>query len=95
MIRYHVPSVSNSLKLERTCPHCNRPNGRILSAITQQSIGDPKIEAVIQHRMKYPFCKTTWIVRFQGVSDGRQRTDRLICKNNRKRGDKQLLDYAM
>ena len=26
-----------------------------------------------------PFCKTTWTVRLKGVSDGRQRTDRLIC----------------
>jgi hypothetical protein len=29
--------------------------------------------------MKCPFCKTTWTVRAEGVSDGRQRTDRLIC----------------
>ena len=79
MIRYHVPSVGNSLKLERTCPHCNRPNGRIHSAITQRHISDPKIETVVQRRMMCPFCKTTWTVRLQGVSDGRQRTDRLIC----------------
>lgn len=79
MIRCHVPSVGNSLKLERTYPHCNRPNSRIHSAITQRHISDPKIETVIQRRMMCPFCKTTWIVRLQGVSDGRQRTDRLIC----------------
>jgi len=79
MIRYHVPSVGNGLKLERTCPHCNRPNGRIHSAITQRPISDPKIETVVQRRMMCPFCKTTWTVRLQGVSDGRQRTDRLIC----------------
>jgi hypothetical protein len=29
--------------------------------------------------MKRPLCKTTWTVRVEGVSDGRQRTDRLIC----------------
>ncbi len=79
MIHYHVPSVGNSLKLERTCPHCNRSNGRIHSAITQRHISDPKIETVVQRRMMCPFCKTTWTVRLQGVSDGRQRTDRLIC----------------
>jgi transposase-like protein len=79
MIRYNVPSVSDNLKLERTCPHCNRRNGRIHSAITQRHISDPKIDTIIQRRMMCPFCKTTWTVRLQGVSDGRQRTDRLIC----------------
>jgi len=46
MIRYYVPSVSNNLKLERTCPHCNRPNGGIHSAITKRHISDPKVETV-------------------------------------------------
>ena len=58
MIRYHVPSGGNSLKLERTTPHCNQPNGRIHSAITPRRIRDPKIETVIQSRMMCPFCKT-------------------------------------
>jgi transposase-like protein len=79
MIRYHVPSVASSLKLERICPQCHRPNGRIHSAITKRHISDPKIDTIIQRRMMCPFCKTTWTVRLQGVSDGRQRTDRLIC----------------
>jgi transposase-like protein len=79
MICYHVPSVGGSLKLERTCPHCHRPNGRIHSAITPRPIGDPKIETVAQRRMMCPLCKTTWTVRLEGVGDGRQRTDRLIC----------------
>lgn len=79
MIRYHVPSVSSELKLERTCPHCNRPNGRIHSGITHRYISDPKVETIAQCRMKCPFCKTTWTIRPEGVSDGRQRTDRLIC----------------
>jgi hypothetical protein len=79
MIRYHVPSVGNALKLERTCPHCRRPNGRIHSAVSLRPIRDPKIEAIAQCRMMCPFCKTTWTVRLEGVGDGRQRTDRLIC----------------
>jgi hypothetical protein len=29
--------------------------------------------------MKCPFCKTTWTIRVEGVSDGKQRTDRLIA----------------
>ena|GEM_PF-5573952 len=33
MVRYRVSSVSSNLKLERRCPHCGRPNGRIHSAI--------------------------------------------------------------
>jgi transposase-like protein len=79
MIRYHVPSVSSDLKLERTCPHCNRTKGRIHSATTCRPISDPKIGTITQRRMKCPFCKTTWTIRAEGVSDGRQRTDRLIC----------------
>jgi transposase-like protein len=78
MIRYHVPSVAGDLKLERTCPHCHRPNGRVHSGMTQRAVSDPKIETISQRRMLCPFCKTTWTVRPEGVADGRQRTDRLI-----------------
>lgn len=79
MIRYYVPSVGSDLKLERRCPHCHRPNGRIHSGIALRHISDPKVETIAQQRMKCPFCKTTWTIRAEGVSDGRQRTDRLIC----------------
>jgi transposase-like protein len=79
MINYHVPSVSSELKLERRCPHCNRANGRIHSSIVHRHISDPKVETIVQQRMKCPFCKTTWTIRAEGVSEGRQRTDRLIC----------------
>ena len=79
MIRYHVPSVCGELKLERRCPHCSRPNGRIHSGITHRPISDPRIETIAQCRMKCPFCKTTWTVRAEGVRQGSQRTDRLIC----------------
>ena len=79
MINYHVPSVSKELKLERRCPHCHRPNGRIHSGIIHRCISDPKVETVAQQRMKCPFCGTTWTIRVEGLSDGRQRTDRLIC----------------
>jgi transposase-like protein len=79
MIRYHVPSVSSDLKLERRCPHCSRPNGRIHSGILHRRISDPKIETIAHCRMKCPFCKTTWTVRAEGASDERQRTDRLVC----------------
>ncbi|MBN2270651.1 MAG: hypothetical protein JXN61_08560 [Sedimentisphaerales bacterium] len=43
MIRYYVPSASSDLELERTCPHCSRPNGRIHSAIISRAISDPKM----------------------------------------------------
>jgi len=79
MIHYNVPSVGGELKLERRCPHCNRPNGRIHSGITHRPISDPKIQTIAQRRMMCPFCKTTWTARLEGVGDGRQRTDRLIC----------------
>lgn len=79
MIRYHVPSVGNKLKLERRCPHCSRHNGRIHSAIKHRHISDTKVPTVAQRRMKCPFCKTTWTIRLEGIGHGRQRTDRLIC----------------
>lgn len=78
MIRYSIPSVGSTLKLERTCPHCNRPNGNIHSAIQYRHISDIKISAIPQRRLKCPFCKATWTVRAEGVGDGRHRTDRLI-----------------
>ena len=79
MVRYHVPSVAGSLKLQRRCPHCNRRNGTIHSRITYRSISDPKVKTVAQRWMKCRFCKTTWTVRVEGIGHGRQRTDRLIC----------------
>lgn len=79
MIRYNVPSVGCELKLERRCPHCHRPNGRIHSNIVHRPISDPKVCTIAQRRMKCPFCKTTWTIRVEGVADGRQRTDRPIC----------------
>jgi hypothetical protein len=42
-------------------------------------ISDPKVETVVQQRMKCPFCKTTWTIRADGVGEGRQRSNRLIC----------------
>ncbi|UCG47023.1 MAG: hypothetical protein JSU94_16175 [Phycisphaerales bacterium] len=63
MVRYHVPSVSSSLRLERRCPHCGRPNGRIHSKITWRRLSGPKVETIAQRRMKCPFCKTTWTIR--------------------------------
>ena len=79
MIDYHMPSVSTKLKLQRKCPHCSRPNGRIHSGITYRHISDTKVQTIAQRRMKCPFCRTTWTIRLEGVGHGRQRTDRLIC----------------
>ena len=79
MIRYNVPSVGQDLKLERSCPHCHRRNGRIHSNVVHRPISDPKVDAIAQRRMKCPFRKTTWTIRVEGVADGRQKTDRLIC----------------
>ena len=79
MIHYIIPSVDKRLKLERRCPHCNRPNGNVHSGIGYRGISDIKVQAIAQRRMKCPWCKTTWTIRNEGVSDGRQRTDRLIC----------------
>lgn len=79
MIRYIIPSVGNGLKLERHCPHCGRFGGNIHSGINHRAISDTKIGSIPQQRMKCPFCKTTWTIRAEGVSDGKQRTDRLIA----------------
>lgn len=79
MINYIFPSVSAGLKLERHCPNCNRPNGNIHSGIIRRPISDLKISHIGQRRMKCPWCKTTWTIRNEGMTDGRQRTERLIC----------------
>jgi len=78
MVNYLFPSVSSILKLERRCPHCNRPNGNIHSAINYRRISDIKVHAIAQRTMKCPRCKTTWTVRAEGISYGRQRSNRLI-----------------
>jgi transposase-like protein len=79
MVNYTFPSVSTRLKLERRCPNCCRPNGNIHSGIIRRPISDLKISHIGQRRMKCPWCKTTWTMRTEGVADGRQRTDQLIC----------------
>lgn len=79
MIRYIVPSVSSQLKLERHCPNCRRFGSNIHSAIKYRGISDIKITSIPQQRMKCPFCKTTWTIHPQGITDGRQRSDRLIA----------------
>lgn len=78
MVNYLFPSVSSGLKLERHCPHCNRPNGNIHSGVHHRPISDLKVSSVPQRRMKCPFCNTTWTVRPDGMGDGRQRSDMVI-----------------
>ena len=79
MLRYIIPSVGNSLKLERHCPHCGRFGGNVHSGINYRAVSDIKLNSVPQRRMKCPFCKTTWTIRAEGIADGKQRTDRLIA----------------
>lgn len=79
MIRYVIPSVGSSIKLERHCPHCVRFGGNIHSSIHYRAISDVKIRSVPQRRMRCPFCGTTWTTSANGVTDGKQRTDRLVA----------------
>jgi len=78
LIKYIIPSVANTLKLERHCPYCNRFGGNIHSGIRYRRINDTKITAIAQRRIKCPFCKTTWTIRPDGIRDGQQRSSRLI-----------------
>jgi transposase-like protein len=78
MVHYRIPSVGSVIQLDRHCPHCSCPNGRIHSGIHLRPISDPKAETVLQRRMKCPRCGMTWTVRSEGVGPGRQRSDRLI-----------------
>ena len=79
MIQYIIPSVSNSLKLERRCPDCGRLGGNIHSSTYYRLISDVKVNRIAQRRMKCPFCTTTWTIRADGLTGGKQRTDRLIA----------------
>jgi len=79
MIRYIISSVGNSLKLERHCPHCGKFGSNVHSSINYRAISDIKVSSIPQRRMKCPFCGTTWTNRADGISDGKQRSDRLIA----------------
>ncbi len=78
MLHYILPSVEGVLQLERRCPDCGRPNGRIHSGLRDRRISDIKVQAVPQRRMLCPWCKTTWTLRPAGVQAGCQRSRRLI-----------------
>jgi hypothetical protein len=78
MIRYIIPSVGQTLRLERRCPNCQRLGGNIHTAVYRRAISDVKVTSIPQMRMQCPFCKATWTIRPEGISDGRQRSDRLI-----------------
>ena len=77
MVGYILSSVGSVLKLDRRCPHCACPNGRIHSAVRPRRIVDLKASTVAQRRMKCPYCGVTWTLRADGVGHGRQRSDRL------------------
>ena len=79
MVNYIFPSVASKPELERQCPHCHRLGGNRHSSIHHRAISDIRVDAVAQQRMKCPYCGTTWTIRAQGVSHGRQRSDRLIA----------------
>jgi hypothetical protein len=78
MLRYILPSVEGVLRLERRCPHCGRPNGRIHSAVRHRAISDTRVTRIPQQRMQCPWCKTTWTLRPRGVEAGCRRSRRLV-----------------
>ena len=53
--------------------------GSVHSGVNYQTASDIKVSLIPQRRMKCPFCKTTWTLRAEGVTEGKQRTDRLIA----------------
>ena len=78
MVRYILPSAEGVLKLERHCPHCHRNQGRIHSGVRRRPISDPKVQTVLQRRMKCPWCGSTWTLRPEGVGPGCRRSRRLV-----------------
>jgi len=78
MVHYILPSVEGVLKLERHCPHCGCPNGRIHSAVHHRPISDTKVSMIPQRRMSCPRCGNTWTLRPEGIRAGCHRTRRLI-----------------
>ena len=78
MVRYILPSVRGVLKLERRCPHCGRPNGRVHSGVRHRRISDIKVTSIPQRRMRCPWCGLTWTLRAEGVGAGCVRSRRLV-----------------
>lgn len=77
MVVYRLPSVAEQVKLDRRCPHCGCAHGSIHTAVRRRRISDPRPCEVAQQRMRCPRCRLTWTIRAEGVSPGRQRSQRL------------------
>jgi hypothetical protein len=73
MVNFIISSAATTLNLQRLRPHCGRNNGNIHSAIRRRRINDTKTNYVVQRRMNCPHCRTTWTIRAEDASDGRQR----------------------
>ena len=78
VVRYLLSSVGSSVKLDRHCPHCGSPNGRVHSGLRRRGISDLRASVVVQRRMQCPRCRMTWTLGADGVGPGRHRSDRLI-----------------
>jgi transposase-like protein len=79
MLKYILPLVGQDVKLQRHCPYCHRFAANKHSGIIHRAISDMRITSIRQRRMKCPWCKATWTLRQEGISDGRHRTDRMIA----------------
>ena len=77
MVQYIIPTVASSIRLDRRCPHCSRPHGRIHCRRRLRPISDTRLTGVAQQRLRCPWCGLTWTVRADGVGAGRHRSDRL------------------
>lgn len=77
VVAYSLPSVGQTVELDRHCPHCQRNAGISHSALRWRTIQDVRTRRIPQRRMKCPYCHTTWTLRADGVLPGHQRTQRL------------------
>lgn len=86
MRNYIIPSLKEAAQVDRLCPHCATPSGR-LHQKRRLPLVDTRIGAVTKLRMRCATCRLTWTCQPDGLKPHFQRSQRIRALN--------LLLYAL